>query len=62
MRSGAAQSPEAAPTAIAGLAPGLAGLYQLNVTIPSGVSAGNATVEISTVDADNLQATIPIGK
>src|SRR5205085_5081265 len=51
-----------ARVAYAGLAPGLAGLYQLNVTIPSGVSTGNATVEIATVDADNLQATIPIGK
>ena len=46
----------------AGLAPALAGLYQLNVMIPASVSVGNAIVEISTVDADNLQATIPIGK
>jgi uncharacterized protein (TIGR03437 family) len=46
----------------AGLAPGLGGLYQLNVTIPSGVSTGDVTLEISSVDADNVQATIPIGK
>jgi uncharacterized protein (TIGR03437 family) len=53
----------------AGLAPGLAGLYQLNVTIPSGVSTGNVDVEIlagsPTTDyfsADYYIATIPIGK
>ena len=46
-----------------GMAPGLA-LYQLNVTIPSGVTAGtNVTLEILTVDADNtLGVTIPIAK
>jgi uncharacterized protein (TIGR03437 family) len=46
-----------------GLAPQLAGLYQLNVNIPHGVTTGsNVTLEIVTTDADNLQATIPIGK
>jgi uncharacterized protein (TIGR03437 family) len=39
------------------------GLYQLNVTIPAGVTTGsNVTLEIVTTDADNIQATIPIGK
>lgn len=51
-----------AKIAFQGLAPTLAGLYQLNVTIPSGVSAGNVDVEIVTVDASNVQATIPIGR
>jgi uncharacterized protein (TIGR03437 family) len=46
-----------------GLAPQLAGLYQLNVTIPAGVTTGSdVTLEIVTTDADNLQATIPIAK
>ena len=46
-----------------GLAPQLAGLYQLNVTIPAGVTtASNVNLEIVTVDADNIQASIPIGK
>ncbi|HLK67350.1 MAG TPA: hypothetical protein VKU19_28135 [Bryobacteraceae bacterium] len=45
----------------AGLAPTLGGLYQLNVTIPSGVTLGQSVgLEILTLDADNIQATIPI--
>ena len=44
----------------AGLAPGLGGLYQVNVTIPSGVSSGQATLEIQGVDSDTFQALIPI--
>jgi uncharacterized protein (TIGR03437 family) len=50
-----------------GLAPGLAGLYQVNVTIPPGLSFPNgpgtsidAFIEIDTVDSDSLQATIRI--
>lgn len=49
----------------AGLAPGFGGLYQVNFTIPTGLSL-NATgatemfVEVSTTDADTIQATIPI--
>jgi uncharacterized protein (TIGR03437 family) len=50
----------AARVVYAGLAPGLGGLYQLSVQIPTGLSAGNQIIEISTVDADSLQATIPI--
>jgi uncharacterized protein (TIGR03437 family) len=53
----------------AGLAPGLAGLYQLNVTIPSGVNTGNVDVEILVgspatdyFSADYYIATIPIGQ
>jgi len=44
----------------AGLAPGLGGLYQVNVTVPSGVGTGSVNLEISAIDADNVQATIPI--
>jgi len=47
----------------AGLAPGLGGLYQMNVTIPSGVTLGSdVSIEIVTLDADNIQASIPISK
>ena len=46
-----------------GLAPGLAGLYQLNVTVPSNVTAGTSVdLDIETIDASNVQATIPISK
>jgi uncharacterized protein (TIGR03437 family) len=46
-----------------GLAPGLAGLYQINAAIPSGVSRGkDVYLEMLTDDGDNYQATIPIAK
>jgi len=52
----------------AGLAPSLGGLYQINVTIPAGMPAGDQLIEILTstdgqdIDVDNAEATIPIGK
>jgi uncharacterized protein (TIGR03437 family) len=46
--------------AYAGLAPGLSGLYQLNVTIPTGVGPGDVYLEIFTSDADVNQVQIPI--
>lgn len=56
-----------ATTVFAGLTPGAAGLYQLNVTIPPGVTTGQTvTIEIDTFDSFNdllsvnVQATIPI--
>ena len=49
-----------APVSFSGLAPGLAGLYQLNVQIPQGLSSGNHFVDISTSDAYHSQATIAI--
>jgi uncharacterized protein (TIGR03437 family) len=49
-----------ATVTFAGLAPGLGGLYQINVTIPAGVGNGSVSLEISDIDSDNVQATIPI--
>jgi len=45
----------------AGLAPGLAGLYQLNVTIPTGVTTGDNTLGISGPDSYNAEALISVG-
>jgi len=47
----------------AGLAPGLAGLYQINVQVPTGVlgSGDNVYVELITDYADNDQIQIPYG-
>ena len=45
----------------AGLAPYLAGLYQVNLTVPTTVTAGDNTIEILGPDSDNFQVLIPIG-
>ena len=45
----------------AGLAPGYAGLYQINVQIPNSVGPGNVYFEISTDTADINQVQIPVG-
>ncbi len=48
-----------------GLAPGLAGLYQLNVQIPSDAPTGNMLLDVETgqnLSCVGLQATIPIVK
>jgi hypothetical protein len=51
----------AANVTYAGLAPYLAGVYQVNVTIPSTASSGDNVVEIIGPDSDNYQALIPVG-
>ena len=51
---------QAANVAFAGLAPGLAGLYQVNLTIPSGLTAGDYYLEILGPDSDALEAGISI--
>ena len=45
----------------AGLAPYLAGLYQINLTVPTTVTAGDNNVEILGPDSDDFQVLIPIG-
>ena len=50
-----------APASFAGLTPGLQGLYQLNVTVPSGVTPGSAVpVTITVGGVTSAQATLPI--
>jgi uncharacterized protein (TIGR03437 family) len=49
-----------APAGFAGLTPGLIGLYQLNVTIPSGLTAGDNIFEVTGTDSDNFESKIPI--
>jgi uncharacterized protein (TIGR03437 family) len=44
----------------AGLAPGLAGLYQMNVVVPSTVGPGNVYIEIDTDAASIIQVYLPI--
>jgi uncharacterized protein (TIGR03437 family) len=46
----------------AGLAPGLAGLYQINLQVPDGVGPGDVYLEIATDTADVNQVMIPVGK
>jgi hypothetical protein len=45
----------------AGLAPQLAGLYQINLTIPSGVTAGDNSLDIAGPDAYSSECLIAIG-
>ena len=52
---------QAATVGYSGLAPQLAGLYQINVTVPSGVTAGDNTLEIVGPDSDAAEAVIPVG-
>jgi len=44
-----------------GLAPGFAGVYQLNVTIPSGLSASDHFLDVSGPDSYNSQALVTVG-
>jgi uncharacterized protein (TIGR03437 family) len=52
---------QAATVGYAGLAPQLAGLYQINVTVPSGVTTGDNSLEIVGPDSDAAEALIPVG-
>lgn len=49
-----------ATVSYAGLAPGFAGLYQINLTIPSGVSSGDVALDVSGPDSYTSEAAISI--
>jgi uncharacterized protein (TIGR03437 family) len=51
----------AATVGYSGLAPDYAGLYQINVTVPSGVTAGDNSLEIVGPDSDANEALISVG-
>jgi len=51
---------EQATVKFSGLAPGYAGLYQINFTVPSGLIAGDSTVEIIGTDSDAFQGRLPV--
>ena len=51
----------AATVTYAGLAPQLAGLYQINFTLPSGVSTGDVALDVSGPDSYSSEAAITIG-
>ncbi|MEO8661416.1 MAG: IPT/TIG domain-containing protein [Bryobacteraceae bacterium] len=50
----------AATTSYIGLAPQLVGLYQINVTVPTGVASGDASVDVAGPDFYTTQAVLPI--
>ena len=52
---------QAATVGYSGLAPGFAGLYQINVTVPAGATTGDNSLEIVGPDSDASEALIPVG-
>jgi uncharacterized protein (TIGR03437 family) len=68
---GSGSNQQQATVQFAGLAPGLGGLYQINVTIPTTMASGDQPIEILTgvdfgggvqIDVDSFTASIPISK
>ena len=52
---------QSATVLYAGLAPGYAGLYQMNITIPTGLTAGDNLLDIEGPDSYASEALIPVG-
>lgn len=50
-----------ATVGFAGLSPGLVGLYQVNITVPTGVTAGDNYLDVSGPDSYTSEAKISIG-
>jgi uncharacterized protein (TIGR03437 family) len=49
-----------AQVTFSGLAPGYAGLYQIDFVIPSGLASGDASLEIIGPDSDAFQSLLPV--
>lgn len=45
----------------AGLAPGLAGLYQVNFVVPAGLPTGSVSLDVAGTDSYTAEAVLPIG-
>jgi uncharacterized protein (TIGR03437 family) len=54
-------APASATIGFSGLVAGYVNLYQLNVTVPSGINSGDVFVEIAGPDSYTSEASIPIG-
>lgn len=52
---------QAATVSYSGLAPELGGLYQVNLTVPTGLASGTYTVDIAGPDGYSSEATIAVG-
>lgn len=50
-----------AEVSYAGLAPGLSGLYQMNVKVPDNASTGNVFLGLTTPDGETSQVALPVG-